>query len=490
MSQYVLGIDVGTTCTKALLVDDRGAVVGHGSQGYALLSSGSCIEQRAEDWETAVLAAARQAVSGIDAARVAAISFSTQGGSTVAVDRAGSFIGNAWTWMDGRSAEEARAVARQAGEDYVYRTTGWRINPALDAAKLRRMKSMPEYAGAAQYLTTLEVVNRRLTGRAVIDPTNAAMRQLYSVEDNAWDPAMLAASGVLAEELPEVAPTGALVENLLPEAAAAMGLPAGIPVFNGAHDQYCASIGAGAVHDGDLLLSAGTTWVLMGIGKKPMFTDSYVAPGKHPVEGLYGAIASLVCSGASLQWFKNNFLPEEFDEMNRVVAQRREKTRELCFFPYLAGACYPLWVPEARGAFTGINLEHDRFDFARAIMEGVAFGVRRGTADFRRNGCEIRAVTMMGGASKSPVWMQMIASVTDLPILRLNQADVCALGAAAIAACGAGIFPDYSASARAMVHTEAIYRPIPEETAWYDRKFGEYVRMWDHMEQFYRESAI
>ena len=282
MSRCVIGIDVGTTCTKALAVDAQGAVIGQGSQGYDLISSGHCIEQRAQDWNAAVAAAVRQAVAGIDPHSVTALSFSTQGGSTVALDGDGNFLGNAWTWMDSRSAEEADAVEREVGGDYIYRTTGWRINPALDAAKLRRMKSMPEYAGAVRYLTTLEVVNEYLTGNPAIDPTNAAMRQLYSVEANDWDPAMLKAAGISRDVLPQVLPTGALVGALLPKAAVALGLPAGIPVYNGAHDQYCASIGAGAVHDGDMLLSAGTTWVLMGVGKKPMFTSTFVAPGKHP----------------------------------------------------------------------------------------------------------------------------------------------------------------------------------------------------------------
>lgn len=490
MSRCVIGIDVGSTCTKALAVDAQGAVIGQGSQGYDLISSGHCIEQRAQDWNAAVAAAVRQAVAGIDPHSVTALSFSTQGGSTVALDGDGNFLGNAWTWMDSRSAEEADAVEREVGGDYIYRTTGWRINPALDAAKLRRMKSMPEYAGAVRYLTTLEVVNEYLTGNPAIDPTNAAMRQLYSVEANDWDPAMLKAAGISRDVLPQVLPTGALVGALLPKAAVALGLPAGIPVYNGAHDQYCASIGAGAVHDGDMLLSAGTTWVLMGVGKKPMFTSTFVAPGKHPVDGLYGAIASLVSSGASLQWFKNNFLPEEFDEMNRIAAQRQEKTRDLFFYPYMAGANYPLWVPNAKGAFLGITLEHDRFDFALAIMEGVAFGVRRAVEDFQRNDCQIRAITMMGGAAKSPVWMQMISSVTGIPILRLNQADVCALGAAAIAACGAGIYADYAAAARAMVHTKTVYTPIPEESAVYAAKFQNYIRMWGHIQTYYTETGV
>lgn len=488
MDQYVLGIDIGTTCTKALLVDQSGRICGMGLQGYPLYSQGQAVEQRAEDWVTAVIFAIRQAVAAVNPRDVAALSCSTQGGSTVAVDGARRFIGRAWTWMDSRSIPEAKAVEEALGEDYVYHTTGWRIGPSFDPAKLRRMQSIEMYRGAVQYWTTLEVINAYLTGIAVIDPTNAAMRQLYHVKQGCWDETMLQVAGISEEALPQILPTGALVGGLLPAAAEALGLWPGMPVFNGCHDQYCASIGAGSLHAGDMLLSAGTTWVLMGIGTVPLFTDSFVAPGKHPVQGLYGAIASLVGSGASLQWYKDRFIPESFEELNRQAAQRRESARELFFYPYLSGAQYPFWIEEARGVFAGISLEHDRFDFARAIMEGAAFGVRRAILDFRRNGMEVRSITMMGGAAKSPTWLQMIASVSGVPILRLNEADVCALGAAMLAACGAGFFSDYVSAAEAMVRHDTAYEPIEMETVEYHDKFEQYVAMWEQIKRYYTMS--
>jgi len=223
--------------------------------------------------------------------------------------------------------------------------------------------------------------------------------------------------------------------------------------------------------------------VLMGISSTPLFTESFIAPGKHPVDGLYGAIASLVGSGAALQWFKNNFLPGEFDEMNRTVARRKEKARDLMFFPYQAGAEYPFWNADVKGAFTGIGLEHDRFDFARAIMEGVAFGVRRAVEDFRKHGTEIRSITVMGGAAKSDVWIQMIADITGVPIIRLNQGEVCALGAAVIAAKSIGLYESYEEAARAMVHPETVFSP--GDTAWYEEKFRNFDRMWTCLRQYY-----
>ena len=485
---YVIGLDIGTTCTKALLADDKGNVLGISSSSYSLISNGCKIEQCAEDWIKASVLAIKEVLYNKDVTKVGGISLSTQGASTVAINHEGRFIGNALTWMDTRAQKDAEEIEQELGDAYIYRTSGWKINPALDAAKQRYMKRDNTFSNAKKYLSTLEVLNRFLTGNAVIDPTNAAIRQLYNVEDNCWDKKLLEAAHTTEDELPEVLPTGAKIGVLTKEAASKLGVPEGIPVFNGAHDQYCASIGAGAVHEGDMLLSAGTTWVLMGVGSKPLFTKSYIAPGKHPVEGLYGAIASLVCSGASLQWFKNEFIPEDFDKMNEEAVGRRKKCKDLFFYPYLAGANYPIWETNAKGSFIGLGLEHDRFDFARAIMEGVAFGVKRGVTDFQANGCEINQILMMGGASKSALWCQMIASITNIPILRLNQSDVCALGAAMIALCGLGIYQDYEQAAKAMVYTEQVYQPIPEEVEFYREKFAKYDKMWTMMQEYYKST--
>ena len=487
MKRYVIGVDVGTTCTKAVLVDENGTVIGHGSKGYSLISDGLKIEQRAEDWIEATIIAVRNAVQGENPGCVAALSLSTQGATTVAVDENHHYLGNAWTWMDNRSAAELEEAKACLGEDYIYNTTGWRANPALDLAKIRRMSSLPEYSSAVKYLTTIEVMNHWLTGQDVIDPSNAAIRQLYHVKNGAWDERLLEVAQVTLSQLPEVKPTGILVGKLREAVAERLGLPAGVPIYNGAHDQYCAALGTGAIHDGDLLLSAGTTWALMAISKQPIFTASYVAPGQHPVKGLYGAIASLEGSGASMQWFKNYLIPEEYEILNEEVAGRRDRTAGLMFYPYLSGAKYPLWKTNAKGTFTGITLEHDRFDFARAIMEGVAFGVRRALADFEENGARISAIIMMGGAAKSPVWTEILSAVCRLPVILLEQPDAGAVGAAAIAACGAEIFKDYGAACSAMVKQEAVILPNEEDAAWYEEKFRRYMMIWNHLSAYYDE---
>lgn len=485
MAKYILGIDIGTTCAKAVVIDELGNIVSEGNKGYRLISQGSQVEQNATDWITGTITAISQALENIDKDEVVAISTSTQGGSTVAVDKDGNFIGNAWTWMDKRSIKEREKLVEEIGEEYVYKTCGWRLSAALDLCKIREMKKTPEFSGASKFYTTLEVVNEFLTGNAVIDPTNSSIRELYSVNNGDWDEKLLNAAGVTREELPKILPTGAKVGAITAQAAKLTGLKEGTPVYNGAHDQYAGSIGAGIVNEGDLLLSAGTTWAIMCISPKPMFTDTYIAPGKHP-NGLYGNICSLVYSGASLQWFNNNFVNRDFKQIDSIVAQRKEKTKDLFFYNYFAGANFPIQQPNARGSFIGITLEHDRYDFARAIMEGVAFGVRRALDEFARHGVEIKSITMMGGGSKSRVWVEILSSIVNIPITLLTQAEVGCIGAGIIAGCGAGIFKDYKDATDKIVKVKEIVQPNPEDVPYYAEKFEKFKDLWSYVSQYYK----
>ena len=476
--RYVIGLDIGTTCAKGAAVSEDGQLLAECNVGYALIKAGECVEQRVQDWVEAGLKLLTQLVAAVQGFEPVGISLSTQGASMAAIDGNGHPIGNAITWMDTRSIREADELRDALGDAYVYQVSGWRINPALDAAKIRHIRRDSQFSGAKWYLSTLEIMNAALTGQVAIDPSNASIRQLFDVERGCWDERLLAFADINEGNLCKVLPTGALVGGLTQRVAEATHLPEGLPVYNGAHDQYCAALGAGSVHDGDFLLSAGTTWAMLGISSKPLFTKSYIAPGRHPQEGLYGAMASLTGSGASLQWFKNNFLPDDFTVMNRIVDERRERTQDLYFYPYLAGANYPLWNPHARGAFVGLTLEHDRFDLARAIMEGVCFGARGALDDFNANGVSVRRIQIMGGAAKSDVWCQMVADVTDTPVERLNVTDVCALGAAVIAIKGSGISDSFADAASRMVRPERLFQPDNASVKYYEAKHNRFKHMW------------
>lgn len=483
---YIIGLDIGTTGTKALLVDStNGFVAGKGYCGYSLITQGDHVEQDATDWIRASRFAIQEAMRNNTDKPVSAISISSQGASMAIVDENGSPVGNAITWMDSRARAEAAELEQMLGNAYVYHMSGWRILPTLDAAKILHLRRARRENPGDQYLSTLEIVNQYLTGRAVIDPTNAAIRQLMDIRTGCWDPGMLRVLGITPDQLPDILPTGALVGGLTRSAAQELGLREGTPVYNGAHDQYCASIGAAAISAGDMLLSAGTTWVVLGLGKQLLYSDSYIAPSIHPVPGLFGAIASLVGTGVSLEWYKNKFLPDvSFGELDQQAQD--SEIGDLFYYPYPLGAGYPIWNANAQAAFIGSNLNHDRFGYARAIMEGAAFGVRRALDDFSQNDCSINSLKVLGGASRSPLWTRLICDITNTPVQLLQESDACALGAAVIAACGVGAHPDYATASRIMVHHAQTLVPSSMQVPYYSEKYNRYNRCWDSLSDYYR----
>ena len=489
-ARYVPGIDVGTSGTKAILLDDSGKIAGQGYKGYKLYSEGKRIEQEAEDWWDACITAVRQAVAGNDIHGVKAISLSTQGATMFAMDAKGKPIGRAITWMDTRAQEEADKIESLLGKDKVYRICGWRCGPSFDAPKILWMKNHSEYKGAKQYLSTIEYINLKLTGRAVIDPTNAAIRQLYNVDSGKWDESILNAACVSEEELPRIMATGDLVGSLTEEAAAALGLDTSIRVYNGAHDQYCASLGCGAVNSGDMLLSTGTTWVLMGITEKPIFSESYISACTHPARGLYGNMASLTSTGSSYQWLKDTFLPkEDFPSIDEKAAGEITKCGNVFFFPWLSGAGYPIWNMNARGGFIGMDFSHNQYSMALAIMETAAFSLKNAIKDFEEHGFIPKAIKIMGGAAKSKVWLDILTAVIDVPLYKMEITDSCALGAAFIAACGEGWYTDYYSAAHAVVK-QKITGENPANRNFYLEKHKQYNRTLAAMREIYMPGGI
>ncbi len=450
---YVLGIDVGTTGTKAILVDEKGRIVAKGYQGYGLVTEvGARVEQDASLWWKALVAAVRQACAGVEGSEVRALSLSTQGASSLLVDAEGEPLGMALTWLDGRATREAEELALALGADTIYRRTGWRVAASLDAAKLKWLCAHEAslVARATLFVSTLEFVNQRLVGRAVIDPTNAAIRQLMDIETKAWDAEILAATGGEARLLPEIQPSGSYLGSLLPAAASELGLHVGVGVYNGAHDQYCACLGSSITRPGEIMLSTGTAWVLMAVTEKPLYSESWISPGPHVVDGRFGALTALGSAGASLEWFRDKFLGAEYAEIASHAEREDAAKGELLFFPWLAGSAYPQRSSSARACFLGLGFEHDRWDAARAVMEGVAFQMRLALEEYEAKGCAALTLRVMGGALKSRFWTEAIRDNVPARVEVMEETDTACVGAAAFAAVGAGFFPDLREAALAM----------------------------------------
>lgn len=474
MNPYLIGIDVGTTGTKTVVFRADGAAQGSGYKEYSLQTAGREVTQDAEDWWQAVVQSVCEATRGLDPQEIAGIGISAQGASMTAVDREFRPLCPVMTWMDSRAQQEAEELAAALGKEKIYRACGWPVNPSLDAAKLIWMqKREPElYARAHQFVSTLEFVNQRLTGNSVIDPTCGAIRQLFNIARGDWDDDILHVVGVERSRLPKVRPTGAPVGGLTAQAAEELGLPEKTPVFNGAHDQYCASLGSGAVRPGDLLLATGTTWVVFGIADHLMFSDTNLSPGIHPAGG-FGAMASLVTAGSALKWYKN-LIGGDYALIDREAEKRIKSAENLFFLPYLAGAGFPHNRPDQRAEIYGLSLSHDRYDLALALMEGVAFEAELVLEEFRKQGIAADRLIMTGGAARSEIWSKLVEWITGCAVYRMTQPETCCAGAAIIAGVGAGVFPSYDEAASVMAKMEPLEARNSEMHSFYRKKSERY----------------
>lgn len=476
---YILGTDVGTSGAKTLAVDENGNIAGRGYREYPTQTSREGhITQNAEDWWEAAADSVREATRAIDKKKVVSIGLSTQGASMLAVGRDFSPLCPVLTWMDTRAAGEIKELAGLLGEENIYRKTGFAASPSLDMAKIAWIqKNRPDiYKNAAGFVSTLEYINYKLTKKNVIDPTNAAIRQLMNMKTRAWDADILSALGLDEKRLPAIMASGEQLGPLTADAAAKLGLPESVTVANGAHDQYCSAIGSGVIKPGDMLLATGTAWVVFGVTREPLYTSSRIMPGIFPMTGKYGAMASMAGIGTALKWYKE-LIGEPYEEINAQAA-KRAPDEELLVYPYLSGAGFNHEFA-SKAVFAGLSVRHDKYDVARAIMEGVAFEARLVLEEFAARGMDIRGITMTGGAAKSKLWSEITGSAANCEIARSTEPDAACLGAAILAAANGERFSGLEEAVGAWVRVEPPEKPgggIYGEI--YGRKFRRYKEMY------------
>lgn len=485
---YAIGIDVGTTGTKAYVLDEKGAVCGQGYKAYALdFQSGGYVGQNPADWWDACIVSVRQAARGIpDKSKIKAISVSTQGGSSFIADEQGHPLMDAMTWMDARAIKELKELKTSFADKFCYYKTGWKLNVSMDPSKYLWLKHHRKELIKKEncFISTLEYINKKLVGVYVIDPTNAAMRQLMNISTLQWDDDILAHLEMDVDFLPKIVKSGSYIGMLRKEAADALGLHEHVQVFNGAHDQYCAAIGVGAINKGDLLLSTGTAWVLLGISDTMMFTDSFIATGRHVIPNLYGGLATLPVAGAALDWFKKGFGINTYEQISNLCKDRKANTQNLHFYPYFNGLTFPLWQNNTKATLAGISLEHDRFDIAYAVMEGVVFQMKMVLDNYEKNGFNVSNISVTGGALKSDLWISLIANIIGCKINKVKIMDTACIGAAIIAGVKGGLYVDYKSILTAMSPLEPL-EIVTDSLDYYKEKSKKHQRNWPYIAKIY-----
>ena len=481
--RYLLGIDVGTTATKTLLLNEQGAVVDSASQSYELITPeiGRC-EQNAVDWWNAVVYTVRKVLEEGRSECVQAISLSTQGGTIVPTDAEFNPLANAIVWSDARCAGDKKIFDEALGKDYIYNTCGWRHSRGLPAMQLYRMKRENPgiFASATYFLSVPDYISAKLTGIPAIDISNAGINELTDIKNRVYDKKILDFIGVREEQLPKLVVSGTPIGKLTKAAAEVLGLNENVILCAGAHDQYAVAQGAGICEAGDAIIGTGTAWVVTALQNEPDFESGY-PQSLSATEGKWGTVLSITTGGVCLEWFRKNVVgtedhPLDFDTINRLAAEcDTPGVGGLRFFPYFTGAGNPVADPNCKGTFLGIDLSHGKAHIIRAIMEGVACQIVWAMQVLSERH-PIERLMIAGGATKSPVWLQIIAEIAGRELYVSDVADLACVGAGMLAGVGCGMFADNQEAAKAMRPEQHIVKPDPQHAEAYKKVFEDYCR--------------
>lgn len=423
--KFYLGIDLGTTGTKTILFDENGKVLGKGYKGYDLITpKDGFFEQNAEDWYDAVVESTKQAIVGFDG-EIDGVSFSAQGGSFlfVDVDESGNVIPltNAITWMDKRADKEAVELNKIATD-----ISGKKFGASSMVAKYLWFKNnTPKVYKKAKYvLSTSDYIYMRLTGKAVIDYTSAAMMGVYDPDTNDYSEKMIKLAGLSLENFPKIVQTGEYIGGANEEFKAKTGLRGKVSVYVGLHDQFAASLGANYFSSKDVIVSTGTTWVVFARNDEKI--KGNFAYRKHPA-GDYGYFNSAISSGTVYNWEKNLF-GISYKEMDELASQK-EIDENLLVYPFVSGNGGYRGQNVLSYSIKNANFKHEKGDIFRATMEGVAFEIKQIINIYKRCGFDIGNIIVTGGATRSDVWMKILSDVLGQKLYLSEQADGCCFGA-------------------------------------------------------------
>ena len=457
MTEPVLvGLDVGTTAVKAIAVAGDGRVLARAESPYPLdTPRPGWAEQDPERWWAAAREA--QAALGLAGGQAAGIGLSGQMHGLVALDEADRVIRPAILWNDQRTAAQCAAIESQVGLDRLIALTGNRALTGFTAPKLLWLRDEePEaFARIRRVLLPKDHVRLRLTGEHATDVSDASGTLLFDVAARGWSDEVVSVLGLDREWLPPA----------LESPVVSGHTPDGVPVAAGAGDQAAGAVGVGVdrASGGAVSVALGTSGVVFGA------LDAYAADPRarvhafcHAVPGEWHAMGVMLSAAGSLQWLRDTIAPGVgFDALVEEAAAWPPGVEGLTFLPYLAGERTPHADPDARGSFTGLSLRHDRGALVRAVLEGVAYGLRDALDLLANLGVAPRVGRVSGGGARSELWLQIVASVLELPLERMVVEEGAAYGAALLGGVAGGVFPDVRAAVGASVRARETVDPVP-----------------------------
>ena len=486
---YYIGVDLGSTNIKVAIYTQDMALVDRQSYPVDYIRENGFVEFDADKYFKSLtdLIASMITSNKIPADQVSQITLTGQAESLVVVDKYGNTLMNAISWMDERSTEECKMLAQQFTSNEIEAVTGqMAVLPTWPATKILWLKNnRPDiFNNAGTYMMLKDFVVYKLTGKMLADMSIATFTFYFDIYEKQYWEKMLKAIGVNLSQLPALAEPCTVAGPLTTASASATTLAESTKVNIGTLDHFTGMIGTGNVQLGGMTLSTGTVMALTTMSAEPAPRDSGIAMHYGFMPDTHIMLPVAESGGVSLEWFRRTCMGSiTYDEMNQVLA-RRALPNNLIFLPYLVGTNSPEFDADASGTFFGLRQENDVYDMACAVMEGVAFMLRKNCDHIRSKGTEIRHIIATGGGSKSPIWCQLQADITGLPVVIPAEKEAACLGCGIIGAVTDGVFKNFNDASEKCVGFTNRFEPVNH--ALYEAKYKKFCALYDAMLQVTR----
>ncbi len=504
MNGYLLGIDIGTSACKVAVFNREGKVMASATGAYRVYHPHpGWAEQNSEEWWQAVCGAVKGALreGAIPPETIAGVGIDGQSWSAIPVNRKGKVLANTPIWMDTRAQDICEELNEKIGADEIFKLSGNPLQPSYTTAKiLWYRKHLPEvYANTYKILQSNSYIAMKLTGAMTQDISQGYGVHCFDIRAGQWDETMCEKMGIPVDFLPPIHPCHEVIGTVTGKAAAECGLAEGTPVVAGGLDAACGTLGAGVIHNGQTQEQGGQAGG-MSICTDSCQADERLILGYHVVPGKWLLQGGTTGGGGVMRWME-----KEFGAYEREIGKRQDKSslelfNELAekvspgsdgvvFLPYMSGERSPIWDPDAKGVFYGLDFNKTKGHFIRAAMEGVAFALRHNLETAQQAGARVEVLRAMGGAANSHLWTQIKSDVTGKPIEVPSSDTATTLGAAILAGVGTGMYDSFEEAVGLTVKPKRFHYPNRENQDIYDKNYGVYLELYRRLKDVMKENG-
>lgn len=484
---YYIGVDLGTSAVKLLLMEESGKIEKIVSREYPLyFPHPGWSEQNPEDWMKEAMAGIKELTSEIDRSQVAGIGCGGQMHGLVTLDDEDHVIRPAILWNDGRTGAETEYLNTVIGKDKLSQYTANIAFAGFTAPKILWMKkNEPEnFAKVKKIMLPKDYLAYCMTGSFCTDLSDASGMLLLDVKNRCWSKEMLEICGITEEQLPKLYESWQVVGTLKPEIASELGLSADVKFVAGAGDNAAAAVGTGTVGDGQCNISLGTSGTVFISSKDFGVDENNALHSFDHADGRYHLMGCMLSAASCNKWWSEEILhTKDFAKEQEGIVKLGEN--QVFFLPYLMGERSPHNNPDARAVFFGMSMDTTREEMTQAVLEGVAFGLRDSLEVARSLGIKIERTKICGGGAKSPLWKKIIANVMNLKVDVPAVEEGPSMGGAMLAAVGCGAYPDVETIAEKFVHVVETVEPDPELVAKYEERYQKFKKLYPTMKALF-----